>query len=124
VRRIFALATEGGKVDKPLLKVRMLPGERHPERVLAPEEERVYFENAQSSLMDGHADPRLVYDVATLLLDCALRPEECFRLTWGQVRDGGLEILDGKTANARRRIPLSARAAAVLEMRCGRSESE
>jgi integrase len=56
-------------------------------------------------------------DVATTLLDCALRPEECFRLRWDQVRDGALHILHGKTESARRVIPLSDRAAAVVACR-------
>jgi len=63
------------------------------------------------------ADPFLLRDVATLLLDCGLRPDECFRLRWENVRDGALHILFGKTKNARRTIPLTPRAAALLEMR-------
>ncbi|MBL8176585.1 MAG: site-specific integrase [Bryobacterales bacterium] len=59
----------------------------------------------------------MLRDVATLLLDCGLRPEECYRLCWEHVRDGALHIPYGKTSNARRSIPLPARAAAVLEMR-------
>jgi integrase len=60
----------------------------------------------------------------TILLDCALRPEELHRLRWEQVRDGALHIQHGKTANARRVIPLPPRAAAILEMRraAGRAE--
>lgn len=53
----------------------------------------------------------------TILVDCGLRPEECYRLRWEHVRDGAVHIPYGKTANARRRIPLSPRAAAVLDMR-------
>src|SRR5258707_8519246 len=84
----------------------MLSGERHRERVLRSDEERRYLDEA---------DP-LLRDVATILLDCGLRPEECFRLKWENVRDGQIEIQYGKTDNARRRIPLSARAAAIFEM--------
>ena len=54
---------------------------------------------------------------ATILIDCGLRPEECFRLRWEHVRDGAVYIPYGKTANARRRIPLSQRVAAILDMR-------
>jgi hypothetical protein len=63
------------------------------------------------------ANPYLLRDVAVLLVDCALRPEECFRLRWADLRGGALHVLFGKTANARRRIPLTPRGIAMLEMR-------
>ena len=44
LRRMFALAVDWGKVTKPLPRVRMLPGERHRERVLITDEETAYFE--------------------------------------------------------------------------------
>src|SRR5439155_6357295 len=47
-----------------------------------------------------------------------------FRLRWESVRDGCLEVQYGKTDNARRRIPMSQRVAAVLEMRKTDSASE
>ncbi len=55
--------------------------------------------------------------MASILLDCGLRPEEGFRLRWENVRDGGIEIHYGKTESARRHIPVSQRVEAVLEMR-------
>ena len=107
LRRMLALAVEWGKVDKALPRVRMLPGEAHRERVLTPAEEAIYL---------GNASP-LLRDVATVLVDCGLRPEECFRLQWVSIREGQIEIQYGKTDNARRHIPVSQRVAAVLEMR-------
>ena len=107
LRRMFALAVEWGKVDKALHRVRMVSGEAHRERVLTDAEEAIYLANATP----------LLYDVATILIDCGLRPEECFRLQWASVRDGQIEIQYGKTDNARRHIPVSQRVAAVLEMR-------
>lgn len=62
-------------------------------------------------------DPYLLSAVATILLDCGLRPEECYRLEWQQVRDGALHVPFGKTANARRSVPLTKRAEALLVMR-------
>jgi integrase len=110
LRRMFALSQEWGKVEKVLPRVRMLPGERHRERVLTAAEEKTYL---------GNAAP-LLHDVAVVLLDCGLRPEECFRLRWDEnVRGEGIEVQYGKTDNARRRIPVSQRVAAVLEMRRG-----
>ncbi len=67
---MFALAVEWGTVDKALPRVRMVSGEAHRERVLTDAEEAIYLANATP----------LLHDVATILIDCALRPEECFRL--------------------------------------------
>ena len=43
LRRMFRLAQEWGKVEKALPTVKMLPGEKHRERVLTAEEEDLYF---------------------------------------------------------------------------------
>jgi len=64
-------------------------------------------------------DPLLLRDVAVVLLDCGLRPEEYFRLRWDEVRDGALRITHGKTANARRVVPMQDRAMGIVEMRRG-----
>ena len=114
LRRMFALAQEWGKVEKVLPRVRMMPGERHRDRVLSTEEEKRYLDNSAP----------LLRDVATILLDCGLRPEECLRLRWENVRGGCIEIQYGKTDNARRRVPVSPRVAAVLEMRKTDAKSE
>ncbi len=124
LRRMFTLAQEWGKVEKALPRVRMLGGEQHRERVLTPEEEAAYLSAACSKAMDDHADPNLCYDVAVLLLDCALRPEECFRLKWANIVGGAIEIQYGKTDNARRRIPFSSRVASVVDMRRLRTTTE
>jgi integrase len=107
LRRMFTLALEWGKVERALPKVRMQPGENHRERVLTPAEEAIYLTNATP----------LLRDVAMILIDCALRPEECFRLEWSSVRNGQIEIRYGKTDNAKRHIPTTQRVATVLEMR-------
>ena len=95
----------------------MLPGENHRERVLTAEEELLYFAGAKSEAMNQHMDACLLSDVATILLDCGLRPEECFRLRPENVRDGVIEIQYGKTDNARRRIPMTPRVRAIVDMR-------
>lgn len=76
------LKPKWGKTDKALCKVRMLPGEAHRERVLTPEEEVRYLNAARewSTLRRP-----LLPDVAVILLDCGLRPEECFRLRWDNI---------------------------------------
>jgi hypothetical protein len=53
------------------------------------------------------------------LLDCGIRPEECFPLRWENHQNGVIEITRGKTDNARRRIRLSQRVQSMLEMRRG-----
>jgi len=81
---------------------------------MTPEEEARYLENARKRA----GGPVLLPDVAVILLDCGLRPEECFRLRWEEnIRDGAIEIQYGKTDNARRRIPVSRRVQAILEIR-------
>jgi integrase len=148
LRRIFKLAVQWGKVDKSLPQVSMLPGEKRRERVLTPEEEAAYFQSANSigdSIITAYeralkgiratqrgeepikpTDPYVLRDIATILVECALRPEEAYRLRWDQIRDGSFWIsrwsdsgtsTSGKTDNARRVIPIPQRAMAVLEMR-------
>jgi integrase len=146
LRRILRLAVDWGKVEKAPPRTSLLPGERRRERVLTPAEEAAYL-NATQAVEDAileactcalegiraterdeqpiePQDPYLLRDVGTILLDCGLRPEECYRLRWGHVRDATLHIPYGKTANARRSIPLPTRAAAILDMRKAAAMSE
>jgi integrase len=117
LRRIFHLAQEWGRVGRALPNVKMLPGEKHRERVLTTAEENVYFAGASTEAMSQFADASLLRDVATILVDCGLRPEECFRLRAENVVEGKVEIHFGKTDNARRRIPVTLRVGAILDMR-------
>ena len=103
LRRMFHLAQEWERVTTILPKVRMLPGENQRERVLTSDEELRYLD-AAVAIGDGSlrafdralegiratvrgeqpirpADPFLLRDVVTILLDCGLRPEECHRLS-------------------------------------------
>lgn len=139
LRRVFILAMEWGAVHSIMPKVRLLSGGRRRERVLSAEEESRYLAAAQTvgeqilesfdtaltgirATVRGEepirpSDPFLLRDVMTVLFDGALRPEECFRLRWEDIRDGCLNVLYGKTANARRSVPVSPRIAAILELR-------
>jgi integrase len=138
LRRVLRLSLEWEKTDKVPPKIQMLPGENERDRVLTEDEERRYLaatkkigaeiEDAYQRALAGirakkgeapiaPEDPYLFRDVTTILIDCALRPEECFRLRWQNVHDGALHIAFGKTANARRSVPLTDRASALLEMR-------
>lgn len=146
LRRVFSLAMEWGKVSTILPRVRMLAGENRRERVLTAAEEAKYLEAATAlgneltedykRALDGiravkrgqqprQPDAYLLRDVVTILIDCGLRPEECFRLRWqDNIRDGGVEIHAGKGKGSRRRVPASARVLGILEMRRTVSTSE
>lgn len=146
LRRVFHLAAEWGKVSTILPRVRLMSGENHRERVLTLEEELKYLEAASDighGLTEAYAralegvravkrgqlprkpDAYLLRDVTTLLIDCGLRPEECFRLKWlDNFRDGAIEIHTGKGRGSRRRIPASKRVLGILEMRRAEATSD
>jgi integrase len=95
----------------------MLPGECRRDRVLTPEEETIYFAAARSSVMERHTDPTLLADVDTILIDCGLRPEECFRLQSRNIVGDVIQIFDGKTVNARRCIPITPQLRSIIYIR-------
>ena len=109
MRRALNLAVEWNVIAAaPKLKV--LSGERRRERVVSPEEEARYLAAA----------PELLASIATVLADTGMRPEECFRLCWEAItwlngRNGALLVTHGKTAAARRVIPMTLRVRATLE---------
>ena len=73
LRRALRVAEEWG--DREGTKVRMLPGESHRERVITPDEEARYLASANA----------LLAEIATVLVDTGLRPEECYRLFWDSI---------------------------------------
>jgi len=111
LRRVLNLTVEWGIITAaPKLKV--LTGERRRERVVTSEEEAKYLLVAQEPLAS----------IATVLADTGMRPEECFGLRWEHVtwvngRNGVLLVTHGKTASARRVLPMTPRVRAVLENR-------
>jgi integrase len=109
LRRILNLATEWG-VLTIAPKVKVLSGERRRERVISFEEEARYLAAA----------PEPLAPIAIVLSDTGARPEECFRLRWENVtwlngRNGALLVMHGKTAAARRVLPMTPRVRSVLE---------
>lgn len=95
----------------------MLPGERRRERVVTPQEQAKYLAAA--------AEP--LGSVAEVLVDTGLRPEECFRLrweslTWTNGRHGTLLVIHGKTAAARRVLPMTPRVREILGTRWEQAE--
>lgn len=109
LRRVLRQATEWG-VIQTVPKIKMLPGERHRERVLSIEEEARYLAAASESLAS----------IAAILADTGMRPEECYRLrwetiTWTNGRNGTLLVTHRKTKAARRVLPLTPRVREILE---------
>jgi integrase len=111
LRRVLSLGIEWGVLETcPTLA--LLPGEHHRERVITYEEESRYLAAASA----------LLSDVATVLADTGVRPDECYRLqwedlTWMNGRNGSLLIAHGKTAAARRVLPMTPRVRTILEAR-------
>jgi integrase len=110
-RRVLRLAVEWGAADASP-KVKLLSGERHRERVVTVQEEAKYLSAA--------SEP--VASIAAVLCDTGLRPEECFRLqweaiTWTNGRHGTFLVTHGKTASARRVLPMTPRVRSILEKR-------
>jgi integrase len=96
--------------------VKLLPEHNLQMRVLSWEEESVYLAAASQPLRD----------VAALMLETGMRPGEVFHLRREDVslELGFLSIPAGKTAFARRTIPLTQRAREVLARRIGSVRSE
>jgi integrase len=87
-------------------------GLRKVESVVTAEEEAKYLTVASEPLGS----------IATVLADTGMRPEECFRMRWEYVtwlngRNGALLVTHGKTASARRVLPMTPRVRAILETR-------
>jgi integrase len=138
LRRALLCAQEWGRVSATV-KVRLLPGENRRERALSEVEDAAYMKAATSLANDLELkyaaaltgiramkrgqepiqpDAFLLRDVALVLLDAAVRPDECNRLKPENIRDGAICIFEGKTKAARRRIPImTERLKAALDMR-------
>lgn len=105
------IAAEWGLIEAAPT-VKMLPGERHREHVVTTDEEVRYLATA----------PEPLASVAVVLIDTGMRPDECYRLRWESVnwsngRNGTILVTHGKTAAARRVLPLTKRVRHILEMR-------
>jgi integrase len=74
LRRVLSLAVEW-RVIESAPKSALLPREQHRGRVVTPDEEMRYLSAASPPLAD----------VAMVLADTGLRPDECYRLRWEDV---------------------------------------
>lgn len=111
LRRVLRVAVEWEELDAAP-SVKMLSGARSRERVVNPLEEGKYLAASAETLAA----------VAAILIDTGLRPEECFRLRWESIawfngRHGTLLVTHGKTAAARRVLPMTPRVRNILETR-------
>jgi integrase len=103
LRRILNLAVEWGLLES-VPKLALLPREHHRERVVTPDEKLRYLGAASV----------LLADVATVLVDTGMRPDEWYRLRWEEItwangRNGSVLVAHGKTAAARRVLPMTPR---------------
>jgi len=90
-------------------RLRLLPENNEKMRVLSFEEERLYLA----------ACPQPLHDIAVLMIDLGMRPEEIFRIRRENVNLDAGTIFNphGKTKAARRTLSLTKRAAGVLRGR-------
>lgn len=108
---IISHAVEDGLLDfAPKLNV--LKGANVRKWVLLPEQEQGY--------LDACTEP--LKTVATIILDAGLRPDECFRLRWENVRfvDAKRAVLvvpGTKTIAAARPVPMTPRVRGMLDAR-------
>jgi integrase len=120
LRRVLGLAVEWGELAG-VPKIKLLRGERHRDRVVSPEEEARYLAVA----------PEPLASIASVLFDTGLRPDECASLRWEYIAfatgsEGLLQVASGKTAAARRVLPMTPRVRSVLWnlwLAAGRPES-
>jgi integrase len=142
LRHALLCAQEWGRVSA-VVKIKLLPGENRRERALSEAEDSAYVKAATALAHDLEQkyataltgiravrrgkqpikpDAFLLRDVALVLLDAALRPDECNRLKPENIRDGAICIFEGKTNAARRRIPIMTdRLKAALDLRLDRT---
>jgi integrase len=113
IRRILNMAADWGVIEY-VPKIRLSGTGKQVERILTPAEEEEYIETA----------PQPLRDFAVVCLDTSLRPGELLRLRWenihfGDRRDGVgyIQVIEGKSKNAKRTLVMLERVAEVLKRR-------
>jgi len=104
-------------VDKnPVSSVKFLPVDNAKTRVVSLEEERLYLAACGQPL----------YDIAVLMLDTGMRPDEIYRMRRENVNLAVGYVFNpyGKTKAARRKLTLSRRASDLLRLRLATVEGE
>src|SRR5262249_31502015 len=100
----------------PVSEIEFLSENNEQTRVLSFEEQRKYLASASDTLKD----------VASIMLETGMRPEEVYRIRKEnvEVEQGYLFNPFGKTKAAKRKIPLTATALAVLKRRLKDAKGE
>jgi integrase len=122
LRRILHLAVEWGRLDR-VPTIHELPQPQGRDRVLSFAEEALYLAKASKNLRDA----------TILAVDTGMRPNsEIFLLKWANVDltvrtecpHGVIHVRQGKTDSAQRSLPLTPRAAEVLQRRKAEAEAK
>jgi integrase len=100
----------------PARKIKLLEEQITPPRLLSPDEQRIYLMACGQPLRD----------VAILMIELGLRPSEILNLKRDDIslENESLQVQEGKTKNARRKLPLSTESRKVLEYRLASVEGE
>ena len=95
--------------SNPVSRVKFPPANNEQMRVLSLEEERLYLA----------ACPQPLHDLAVMMIETGMRPEELYRLRVEHVslEEGYVFNPKGKSKAARRKLPLTRRAADLLKTR-------
>jgi integrase len=110
VLRIMLNKARAWKYEVAQLRIRLMKGEQHRQRIMTKAEEIAYLAAA----------PELLGDFAALALNTGMRPDsEICALRWEAVdfRQGCIYVVKGKTDNARRPIPIIGPVSEVLVRR-------
>ena len=122
LRRVLHIAVEWGKLDR-VPAIHELPQPQGRDRVLSFAEEAKYLSKASENLRDA----------TILAVDTGMRPNsELFPLKWADVDlsqrpespHGVIHVRQGKTDSAQRSLPLTPRAAEVLQRRKKAAEAK
>lgn len=102
-------------VKNPVSGVKFLKEENEQMRVVSEDEEKLYLMAASQPLRD----------IASLMIETGMRPEEIFRIERKNVHLDRGYIFNpfGKTEAAKRKIPLTQRASAIVERRLKEEEN-
>jgi integrase len=114
LKALFNYAIKGdANLRNPVSRVKFLAEQNEQNRVVTYIEQEAYLQNATLNLRD----------VALLIVETGMRPEEVFNLKRNDVNLGDcfLTIHRGKTPAARRRISLTVAALTMLKARLGAS---
>jgi integrase len=114
IRRMLNMAADWGVIEY-VPKIRLSGTGKQVERIMTQAEEEEYVGNA----------PQPLKDFAVVCLDTSLRPGEILRLRWEEnvvfanrrERVGSLQVIEGKSKNARRTLVMTERVAEVLTRR-------